>query len=332
MMQAVVVAQPGGLDVLELRNVAEPAPASQDVVIAVAAASVNWGDVQKRQGIYPDPVTYPATLGMEVAGRIVAVGTEVPDTWVGRRVSALCGPKLLGGYAERVAVPIDYVLPLPDELSWHDAAAFPLAGLTAWHLLRSAASVGPGDTVLVHAISGSVGLALTQIGTALGATVIGTVGDAAKAATATSYGAALVIDRSHDDFVDAAMAFTAGRGVDLVVDSLGASILPRSFDALRTYGRVVNIGEAAGEPEFNVRKKLYERSTSLAGFEVLHARPGSDRWAAGVAYVLEQVGAGRLRIPVGQVRPLDRVADLHAALEGRATTGKLVMDIAPTLA
>ncbi len=330
-MKAIVVERPGGLEELREADVPEPTAGPGHVLVRVAAATVNWGDVQKREGIYPDPVEYPAILGMEVAEIVTETGPGVPVSWAGRRVSALCGPRLLGGYAQVVAVPAEYLLPLTQELAWHDAVAFPLASLTAWHLLRSAFSVAAGEVILVHAISGSVGLALTQIGTLLGATVIGTVGDATKGDMARALGAALVIDRSREDFVDATMRFTGGRGVDLVINSLGASILPRSFDALRTYGRVINIGEAAGEPDFNVRKRLYERSTSLAGFEVLHAVPGSERWAAGVSFVLAHVADGRLRIPVGLVRPLDRVAELHAALIGRGTTGKLVIDVDPLL-
>lgn len=330
-MKAIVVEGPGGLEALQATEVPEPVPERGEVLVRTAAATVNWGDVQKRQGIYPDPVDYPAILGMEVAGVVAAAGADVPLSWVGRRVAALCGPRLRGGYAEAVAVPLEYVLPLPDGMPLREAVAFPLASLTAYHLLRSASSVGAGDVVLVHAIGGSVGLALTQIGALLGAVVIGSVGSAAKADVARAFGAALVIDRSREDFADAALRFTNGRGVDLVIDSLGGTVLPHSFDALRTYGRVINIGEASGEPEFNVRKKLYERSTSLAGFEVLHAEPGSERWTAGVRYVLDLVAAGRLRIPVGLVRPLDRVAELHAALAGRTTTGKLVVDVEPSL-
>jgi len=330
-MRAVVVDQPGGIEALRLAEVPTPAPGPREVLIRTAAASVNWGDVQKRENIYPDPVVFPAILGMEVAGVVGAVGSDLPKTWVGRRVTALGGPRLVGGYAESISVPVEYLLPLPDDIDWRTAAAFPLASLTAWHILRSAATVGPGDVVLIHAISGSVGLALAQIADLYGATAIGTVGDASKADIATAVGAKLVIDRSSSDFAEEAMRFTGGRGVDLVVDSLGASVLPHSFDALRTYGRVINIGEAAGEPDFNVRKKLYERSTSLSGFEVLHALPGSDRWLAGVEFVLKHLADGTLRIPVGKTRPLENVAELHAAIAGRGTTGKLVIDVDPTL-
>lgn len=323
-MRAIQVPHPGGPEVLELVELPSPSPARGEVRVRVAASGVNWGDTQKRLAIYPDAIPYPSVLGMEVAGVIDAVGPGVSRSWVGRRVAALCGPALLGGYADEAVVPVDYLLPLPDEVGWREAAAFPIASLTAYHLLRSATTVGRGDVVLVHAAGGSVGIALIQIARMLGARTIGTVGSAAKAALPAAYGADLVVDRSTTDFVEAAVAFTKGRGVDLVIDSLGGTILPKSFDALRTYGRVVNIGEASGEPDFPIRKKLYERSTSLAGFELLHARPGSPRWNRGVRYVLRTLAAGSLGIPVGETRPLVAVAELHVALESRATSGKPV--------
>jgi len=129
-MRAVVVDQPGGIEALRLAEVPTPAPGPREVLIRTAAASVNWGDVQKRQNIYPDPVVFPAILGMEVAGVVGAVGSDLPKTWVGRRVTALGGPRLVGGYAESISVPVEYLLPLPDDIDWRTAAAFPLASLT----------------------------------------------------------------------------------------------------------------------------------------------------------------------------------------------------------
>jgi NADPH2:quinone reductase len=170
-------------------------------------------------------------------------------------------------------------------------------------------------------------LALTQLGRAMGARMIGTVGSAAKAKLPKRFGVALVIDRSAEDFVKAALRFTKGRGVDLVIDSLGADILPRSFEALRAYGKVVNIGEAAGEPDFPVRKTLYRRSTAFAGFEILHADPGSPRWAAGVRYVMAGAGKGRFSMPVAGVYPMAKIAELQTRLEGRGVSGKLLLEI-----
>lgn len=326
-MRAICVDRPGGRQQLKLIDRPVPVPGPGEVLVRIAYAAANWADVQKRQGIYPDPVEYPAILGGEVSGVIAALGDGVRRIKIGQRVAALCGPRMLGGHADYAAVPADYLLPVPPGLSLKTAATLPVAGLTAYHLLHTAHRVKRGETILVHAIAGSVGLALSQLGAVAGASVIGTVGSAAKTRLPRRYGASLVIDRSREDFVSAAMKFTGGRGVDLVIDSLGADILPRSFDALRPYGRVINIGEAAGEPEFAVRKKLYERSTSLSGFELLHAVPGSRVWQQGVDVVMKLAVRGRLKIPIAGVFPLADCARLHEIFEGRGTSGKLLLEV-----
>ncbi|HEX2482287.1 MAG TPA: zinc-binding dehydrogenase [Methylomirabilota bacterium] len=325
-MRAVVVERPGGLEQLRLAEVPDPVPVAGEVLIEVAFAGCNWSDVQKRRGVYPDPVTYPAILGLEVSGLIRAVGSGVRGLAAGDRVAALTGPRMLGGYAEQVAVPAAYVMRLPDAVPLDVGAAFPVVALTAYHLLRTAHRVREGEVVLVHSIGGAVGLLLTQIARAFGATVLGTVGTAGKGDRATAFGADLVIDRSREDFVSATLAFTRGRGVDLVIDSLGADVLPRSFDALRPYGRVINIGEAAGYPDFPVRPKLYERSTGLAGFELLHAGPGGARWRRGVRYVLGALATGRLVVPIEGRYPLGEAAEMHRRLEARGVSGKLLLD------
>jgi NADPH2:quinone reductase len=162
---------------------------------------------------------------------------------------------------------------------------------------------------------------------AIGARVIGTVGRPDKVTAARAAGASVVVDRSREDFVQVALEATGGRGVDLVIDSLGGDVLPRSFDALRTYGHLINIGEAAGEPNFPIRKKLYERSTSMAGFELLHAAPGSARWRYGVRFVEDALAHGRLRVPVAAEFPLEDARMAHALLEGRGTTGKVLLRV-----
>lgn len=326
-MRAAVVHAPGGLDRLSVRDVPAPRPGRGEVVVDVAYAGCNWGDVQKRQGIYPDPVDYPAVLGAEVAGRVRSVGPGVRGLRPAMPVAAITGPAMLGGFAEQVAVPASYAMELPEPVDLRAGAAFPVVALTAYHLLHTAHRVRRGEAILVHAIGGALGLVLTQLAVAAGARVIGTVGSRAKAQRALALGSERVVVRGGEDFVAAAMEATAGRGVDLVIDSLGADILPRSFDALRPFGRVINIGEAAGEPDFPVRKKLYERSTSLSGFEVLHAEPGSSRWRRGVRRVTEALAAGTLEVPIEDIYPLVDVAKAQARLEGRGVRGKLLIAV-----
>ncbi|WP_342642119.1 quinone oxidoreductase family protein [Rhodoligotrophos ferricapiens] len=326
-MRAVVIEAPGGLDRLKVTHMPDPEPGPRQVLIDVGWAACNWGDIQKRQGIYPDPIPYPSILGGEVTGFVRACGRGVSTLREGQAVSAITGPAMLGGFADMVVVPEKYVIPLPPGMDPRKAAAFPVVALTAYHLLYTAHRLRRGETILVHAIGGGVGLALTQLATQGGARVIGTVGSAAKAEMPLKFGAARVIARDAEDFVDVAMAETGGRGVDLVIDSLGSDILARSFDALRTYGRVINIGEAAGDPHFNIRKKLYERSTSLAGFELLHAVPGSQRWRRGLRHVIEAIEAGRLTIPIAAEFPLAEIRAAQTCLEGRGTVGKVLIAV-----
>lgn len=326
-MRAVQVERPGGIENLKLVEVPEPVAGPGEVVINVAFAAANWSDIQKREGVYPDPVTYPAVLGLEVSGTIHAVGDGVTGVREGQRVAAVTAPTMLGGFAERCVAGAEFVAALPDDVSLETGAAFPVVTLTAYHLLNSAYSLKAGDIVLVHAIGGAVGLAVTQLAVAKGATVIGTVSSNSKGDRARSYGADLVIDRSAADFCDEVRAFTGGRGIDLVIDSLGADILPRSIDLLKTYGHVINIGEAAGYPDFDIRPKLYENSTSMAGFEVLHAARVPGLWQKGVDDVLGHLRSGDLEMPVEEVFPFEAVHDLTRRLESRQVSGKLLLQV-----
>jgi NADPH2:quinone reductase len=326
-MRAIVVEATGGPQALVERDVPEPVVGPGEVIIDVAYAAANWSDIQKREGVYPDQVSYPAIIGLEVSGRIAGLGEGVRGLRRGQSVAAITAPSMLGGYAERCKASARFVFPLPEAISLQTGAAFPVVGLTAWHLLHTAHNVRKGEVVLVHAIGGGVGLMLTQLAVAAGARVIGTVGSPGKARRALEYGASQVIDRPREDFVEAALTFTGGRGVDLVIDSLGADILPRSFDALRHYGRIINIGEAAGYPDFDVRPKLYERSTSLAGFEVLHAAHDPAQWRRGVRAVLGGIRSGALKVPIEGIFSFDQVRDMHRKLEGRGVSGKLLLDL-----
>ncbi len=326
-MRAVEVAASGGIDNLVFVDLPDPVAGAGEVVIDVAYAAANWSDIQKREGVYPDPVTYPAVIGLEVSGTVNSVAAGVTGFETGQRVSAITGPRMLGGYAEKCAVGADFVIPLPDQISLETGAAFPVVTLTAYHLLNSAYKLTRGDTVLIHAIGGAVGLAVTQLAVEKGATVIGTVSRPGKGDRARGYGAHLVIDRSTQDFVEATRRFTGGEGIDLVIDSLGDDILPRSIDLLKTYGHSINIGEAAGYPDFDIRQKLYENSTSMAGFEVLHAMRVPGLWRKGVDAVMGHLASGALEMPVDEVFPFDAVHDLHRKLESRTVSGKLLLQV-----
>jgi NADPH:quinone reductase len=326
-VRAAFVEKPGGPEALRLLDRPKPEPGPGEVLIQVAYAAANWGDIQKRQGIYPDPIAYPAVLGAEVSGSIQACGEGVRALSPGEIVSAITGPGMLGGFAEFVVVPQDCVIPLAPGFDLRLGAAFPVACLTAYHLLHTAHRIRRRETILVHAIGGGVGLAVTQLARAAGAIVLGTVGTVEKVAKPREVGAHRVIARDEEDFVAVVLEETRGKGVDLVIDSLGADILYRSFDALRPFGRLINIGEAAGEPDFPIRKKLYERSTSLAGFEVMHARSNSRRWRVGIREVVVALAANRLTVPIAAEFPLERIGDAQAFLGSRQAVGKVLIKV-----
>lgn len=327
-MRVIQISRPGGLETLIPTVVPEPLPGPSEVRIAISFAGLNWGDIQKRLGIYPDPISYPAVIGLEVSGHLDAIGCTVTGWHLGQRVAAITGPQMLGGYAEKCVVPAEYLIALPDAIDLQRGAAFPATTLTAYHLLNTASQADAADRILVHAIGGALGLVVTQMAVAKGATVFGTAGSVSKAERALEFGARRVFVRNHEDFVTGIAEETAGSGVDLVIDSLGGDVLERSFDALRPFGRVINIGEASGDPDFDIRAKLYERSTSLAGFEFLHAGPGSPRWRHGLDEILAMLASGQLDVPIEGVFPMHEVRKAHARLESRAVRGKLLLSMA----
>ena len=322
-MRAIVVKQPGDVSQLELTRIPEPVAGPGEVLIDVRYASCNWMDTEKRRGVYPDKsLTYPMILGNEVCGTIRKCGGGVKGLTEGQRVAAILPS---GGYAELCVAHPDLIIPLPEAIPDTLGAAFPIVSLTAYHLLNSAYSLKEGETLLIHAIGGGVGLMTTQMAAQMGARVIGTVSSDGKGEQALAFGAACVVNRSKEDFVKAALDFTDGRGVDLVIDSLGGETGYRSLDALRHYGRLVNIGEAEGWPVENLRDKLYERSTSFAGFETIHAMQDPAAWRKGVEYITAAFAEGKLDLPIAAVFPLEKCREMHEKMESRTVSGKLLL-------
>ena len=224
-MRAIVVDQPGDIDVMVLRDVAEPEPGPGDVLIETAFCGCNWADLQRRAGIYPHPVAYPHIIGREISGTVAAVGADVAAFAVGDRVIAIPSS---GGYAERCVAPARLTSPLPDGVAFDLGAAIQIQATTAWHMLHTIYSIQAGDTVLVHAAAGGVGLFAIQLAVKAGATALGTVGTKGKETAALEMGAARVVNLHEDDFVAVALEMTGGEGVDLALDSLGAATLDRT--------------------------------------------------------------------------------------------------------
>jgi len=327
-VKAVVYPEAGDTSVITLAEMADPAPGAGEVLVEVAYAGVNFADVAMRMGLTAMP--FPLTPGLEGSGRVVGLGEGVVDVALGDRVAwcPTAAATTLGSYAERVALPVGQVLPLPDDISLLDAAALALQGLTAHYLVTERAPIGAGTTVLVHAAAGGTGRLVVQWAAHLGATVLATVSSAAKADSALAAGAQHVIRYDEVDFADEALRLTDGVGVDYVVDGVAGSTFRGDLRALADRGVVCLFGIAGGLPQPFSPMELFPRSLTLTGgsltdfmrtrSEVL--RKADDLWSAR--------RAGWLVPVIDSVRPLEEAADVQAALESRASVGKLVLAVA----
>ncbi len=325
-MRAVIFDTPDGKpESTVIRDIPAPIAGPGQVLVQVAFAGLNYADLMMRSGIYPHPKGYPLVAGLELAGTVTAIGNGVTDVSVGDRVAAFSEDA--GAFAEYCAVPTERIIQLPDGIGFDVGAAFYLQALTAWNLLHTVSKTKAGDTILIHAIGGGVGLYLTQLAKAAGAKVIGTVGTAGKEYRALEYGADLVVNRSLTDFVEATLDFTKGRGVDKVVDSTGASILDLSFDVIRPLGHVVSYGEAEGPPYPNLWEQLVKKSLTFTRMHLGHLDYGSDDWKNGYQAVLSAIIDETLKVPIEGIYAFESVGDMFAALELRQLSGKVILRV-----
>jgi NADPH2:quinone reductase len=327
-MRAMLLKAPGRApENMAIADVPEPAPGPGEVLVEVAYGGCNFADTMMRSGTYPHPKGYPIVAGLEVAGRVVGLGPGVEGLRSGDRVSGFS--ETAGGFAERCTVPAERLIRLPDGVGLDVAAAFTVQALTAWNLLHMVSRTAAGEVLLVHAAGGGVGLYLTQLAVKAGATVIGTVGTAGKEKRALEYGAARVVNREEEDFVEAVMAFTGGRGVDKIVDSTGASILDRSFATIRQLGHVLSYGEAEGRPMPNLWERLVAKSLTFTRYHLGHSDFRSASWREGTAAVLAGVADGSLKVPIEQVFPFEQAGRMYDRLESRQVAGKLLLAVRP---
>jgi NADPH2:quinone reductase len=313
--------QHGGPEVLRLEDVAVGDPGPGEARVRHAAIGVNFIDVYHRSGLYPLPL--PSGLGVEAAGVVEAVGAGVSHVRAGDRVGYIASP---GSYAEARLVPADRLVKLPDGLADPTAAAIMLKGLTVRALIRRTYPVKAGETVLVHAAAGGVGLIMVQWLKALGATVIGTVGSDAKAEIARRHGCDHVVVYTRDDFTKGVREITGGAGVPVVYDSVGKATFEGSLDALAPLGLMVSFGNASGAvPPFDIGTLAKKGSLFLTRptvFTYIARREDLERAAA---EVFEVVASGKVKVEIGRTWPLAEAAEAHRALAARETTGSLVL-------
>jgi NADPH2:quinone reductase len=321
MSNAIRIHAPGGPEVLQWDEVEVGEPGSGQVRIRQAAAGLNFIDIYHRTGLYPQPM--PFTPGVEGAGTVEAVGQDVRDLKVGDRV-AYAGP--LGGYSDERLIDADRLVKLPDDIGFEQAAGMMLRGMTAHMLLRSVHEVKQGETILVHAAAGGVGLILCQWASALGATVIGTVSTEEKAQLARAHGCHHPILYTRQDFAEEVEKLTAGQKLPVVYDSVGKSTFLKSLDCLHPRGLMVSFGNASGPVE-PISPLLLSQKGSLfltrpVLFHYIAARQELERSAA---ELFEIVRSGRVKIEVKQCFPMSEAADAHRALEARETTGSTIL-------
>jgi NADPH2:quinone reductase len=323
MPAAILIHANGGPEVLSLEESDPGKPAAGEVQIRHTAIGVNYIDVYDRTGLYP--VSLPSGLGREAAGVVTALGRGVRGFRVGERVAYVYPSP--GAYSEVRNVPAERIVKVPRGVSDEQAAALMLKGLTAHFLIRRTYKVARGDTILVHAAAGGVGLILCQWAKALGAKVIGVVGSEAKAELARKYGCRHVLISGRDELVAGVRSLTKGAGVAVVYDAVGKDTFMDSLDCLRRLGMMVTFGNASGPPppvsplELTKRGSLFLTRPTL--FNYIASRAELD---AAARELFAAVRTKKVRIVIGQKYPLSRAADAHRDLEGRRTTGSTVLE------
>jgi NADPH:quinone reductase len=320
-MKAIQVKQVGGPEVLQLTELPVPQPKANEAIVKLSASGVNFIDIYQREGRYKVPL--PFVLGQEGAGVVTAVGSETKSVKAGDRVG---WTGLLGAYAEYAAVPADRLVPIPKGVNDQDAAAALLQGMTAHYLVHDTYPLKRGETALVHAAAGGVGLLLVQMAHNIGARIIATVSTGEKAKLAREAGADEVILYTQSDFEAGTKRLTGGKGVDVVYDSVGKTTFEKGLNVLRPRGLMALFGGSSGAvPPFDLiilsqKGSLYVTRPTLVNYvatrEELVARSGA---------VFGMIAAGKLKLRSEHSYPLAEAQQAHRDLEGRKTTGKLLL-------
>jgi NADPH2:quinone reductase len=320
-MKAIQVQKTGGPEALTLVDLPVPKPKPNEAVVKIAAIGVNFIDVYFREGRYPAPL--PFVDGQEAAGTVSEVGSEVKSLRPGDRV-AYTGA--LGAYAEYASVPADRLVRVPDKITDQQAAAAMLQGMTAHYLIKTTYPLKKGETALVHAAAGGVGLLLLQLGREIGARMIGTVGNEEKAKLAREAGADEVIIYTQQDFEAETKRLTGNKGVDVVYDGVGKSTFEQGLNLLRPRGYMVLFGGASGPvPPFDPIKLSQKGSLFLTRPSLVHYIATREELEQRSSDIFNLIMTGKLKLRIQHVYKLEEVQQAHRDLEARKTTGKILL-------
>ena len=324
MNKTVMINEFGGSDTLQIMDMPVGDPAAGQVRIAHKACGLNFIDVYQRTGLYP--LSLPHALGMEGAGVIEAVGEGVTHLKVGDRAAYASMPP--GSYCERRVMPAAQVCPLPDGISFEQGAAMMLQGMTVQYLFHRTTPLHAGDTVLFHAAAGGVGLIACQWAKSEGITLIGTAGTDDKCQLAVDYGATHCINYNTEHFEEKVKELTGGKGVDVVMDSVGASTFEGSLNSLKPLGMMITFGNASGPvPPFNLAQLGAKGSLKITRPTLFTHIGNHDHCQEIARHLFSKVTSGEVKIVIGQKFALDDVKKAHDALEGRATTGSTILTV-----
>ena len=319
-MKAVQVNAFGGTDQLEIVELPDPVPDKHEVVVKVGACGLNYADAMQREGLYPGGPKPPYISGVEASGVVESLGSEVGDSLpAGSRVVVLKA----GAHAERIKADWRACVRLPETLSFSDGAAFPVQYLTAYHCLITLAHAVAGETVLIHAGAGGVGTAGVQISKLLGLRVIVTASTGEKRAKVIELGADAAVP--YDEFDVAVRDFTAGRGPDICLESVGGDVFRRSLAIMPTLGRLVVYGAASREAQPIDTLKLFFRSQAVLGFHLNAIFERRDLLLSSLTTLLWWISEGKLKIQIGHTFPLSEVRQAHELIASRQSYGKIVL-------
>ncbi|MCM3724102.1 NADPH:quinone oxidoreductase family protein [Neobacillus cucumis] len=323
-MRAIQLKEYGGPEVLNLVEIERPVPKGHEVLIEIKAIGVNYADTARREGQYVVKTPLPFIPGAEIAGVVTEVGDQVTKIKPGTRIVTLIES---GGYADFTLADERSVIPIPEQLDFQTAAALPLQGLSAYHILKTMGRLEKGESVLVHAAAGGVGTIAVQLAKLFGAgKIIATASSEEKLALAREMGADVLINYTQSDWDKQVLEATGGRGVNIALEMVGGEVFNKTLKCLSTFGRLVIFGAASGEQSRCYPASLMARNQSVIGFFLPQIMRKPELLQPSLVELFTYLGQGKLKLTIGGVFPLEEAAKVHTLLQSRKTQGKLILE------